>query len=64
MNLGVSNFQRYKHEFACPVTKVSSSIWYNFQGSVILFHFLYFCICLLCIICVKSIINLLQYSTI
>jgi len=56
---------------ACLLTPCQPScanLYYAFQGTVLYCKiktiFFIFCICLLCFICVKSIVNVLQYSTI
>ena len=46
-----------------------ANLYYAFQGTVVLYYkiktiFFIFCVCLLCFICVKSIVNILQCSTI
>ena len=60
-------------ELSWPVHSMPASVCQLLYHTTVLFKVLYckiknvffiFCVCFLCIICVKSIINLLQYSTI
>ena len=42
MNLQVANFQRCKHEFACPIREVRSHVWHAFSHLGLLYEWLCF----------------------
>ena len=53
------------HSMPAPVCRAVVLYYCTFQGTVLWdYKCFILCVCFLCIICLKSIINLLQYSTI
>ena len=62
-NLQVANFQRCEHAPVCHLS-YCTTVLFKVLYCKIKNVFFIFCVCFLFIICVKSIINLLQYSTI